>query len=414
MQRATPPPNPLPQGQGENRKNPLPHGEGEIIYLDYASTTPVAQEVVDAMLPWLRQNYGNPASATHVFGQRAMQAVGHAREQLAALIGADPREILWTSGATESNNLAIKGAAQAHNGRGRHLITLKTEHKSVVDCHRQLEESGWRVTWLKPGSDGVLDLAEFEAALAADTVLVSVMLVNNEIGVMQDIAAIARLTRPRGILLHVDAAQALGKLALDVNALDADLMSFSAHKLYGPKGAGALYVRRQPRARIQPQIHGGGHERGLRSGTLATHQVVGFGAACVLAARERDAGQARVARLRERLWQGIRDLPKLYLNGHPAQRVAGILNVSFDGVDGEALLAALDGLAVSSGSACTSASGESSYVLRALGREDELAYASVRFSLGRETTAAEIERAIQIVRAAVSRLRALSPVWQAA
>ncbi|MGH8528992.1 MAG: IscS subfamily cysteine desulfurase [Nevskiales bacterium] len=389
-----------------------------MIYLDYASTTPVAPEVLEAMLPWLRQNFGNPASATHAYGAQALQAVEQAREQLAALIHADPREIVWTSGATESNNLAIKGAAQAHAGRGKHLVTVRTEHKSVVDCYRQLEESGWRVIWLKPGADGLLDLAELENAFSSDTVLVSVMQVNNEIGVTQDIAAIAGLTRSRGILLHVDAAQALGKLPMDVNVLDVDLMSFSAHKLYGPKGAGALYVRRQPRARIAPQLHGGGHERGLRSGTLATHQVVGFGAACVLADRELQVEPARLAGLRERLWRGIRSLPKVYLNGHPTERVAGILNVSFDGVDGEALLAALalfdGGLAVSSGSACTSASGESSYVLRALGRDDELAYASVRFSFGRETTATEIERAIEIVCKAVSRLRTLSPRWSAA
>ncbi len=386
------------------------------IYLDYAATTPVAEEVVQAMLPWLRQDFGNPASATHVYGARALAAVEQAREQLAALIGADPGELIWTSGATESNNLAIKGAAYAHAGRGKHLVTVRTEHKSVVDCYRQLEESGWRVGWLKPRPDGLLDLAELETALAADTVLVSVMLVNNETGVIQDIAAIARLLRPRGILLHVDAAQALGKLPVDVNATNVDLMSFSAHKLYGPKGAGALYVRRQPRARITPQIHGGGHERGLRSGTLATHQVVGFGAACALAIREGERERARLTGLRDRLWAGLRELPKVYLNGHPEQRVAHILNASFDGVDGEALLAALSafdgGLAVASGSACTSASGESSYVLRALGRDDELAYASVRFSLGRETQATEIERAIGIVRQAVTRLRALSPAWE--
>lgn len=401
--KLTPPPHPLPQGEGER-----------IIYLDYASTTPVAAEVVDAMLPWLRQNFGNPASTTHVYGARALHAVEHAREQLAELIRADPREIIWTSGATESNNLAIKGAAQAHAGRGKHLVTMRTEHKSVVDCYRQLEESGWRVTWLKPRADGLLDLTELENALAADTTLVSVMQVNNEIGVIQDIAAIAGLVRASGALLHVDAAQALGKLPIDVNALDVDLMAFSAHKLCGPKGTGAVYVRRQPRARITPQLHGGGHERGLRSGTLATHQVVGFGAACALAMGELATEPARIAALRDRLWTGIGDLAKVYLNGHSTERVAGILNVSFDGVDGEALLAALDALAVSSGSACTSASGESSYVLRALGRDDELAYASVRFSLGRETSATEIERAIEIVRQAVIRLRALSPRWSAA
>lgn len=384
-----------------------------MIYLDHAATTPLAPEVLDAMLPWLREGFGNPASLTHGYGRAALQAVDTAREELAVLIGAEPREITWTSGATESNNLAIKGVAEAYADRGKHLITLRTEHKSVLDPLRHLEQQGWRVTWLTPGADGLIDPTQIEAALTSQTVLVSVMRVNNEIGVIQDIPAIAKVVHTCGALLHVDAAQALGKIPVNVGALDADLISFSAHKLYGPKGIGALYVRRNPRPRLIPQIHGGGHERGLRSGTLPTHQIAGFGAACRLA-HSRQADEAtRLAHLRDELWQRLQGLSGVYLNGHPQQRVAHILNVSVAGVDGEALFAALEleGLAVAAGSACTAASGESSYVLRALGRDDELAYASVRFSLGETTTPPQIDQTADIVSAQVNRLRALSPLW---
>lgn len=384
------------------------------IYLDYAATTPVDPRVVEVMLRCLGpQGLFANAASTHALGRAAARQVELARAQLATLIGAEPEEIVFTSGATEANNLAIRGVAQFQRGRGRHIVTCKTEHKSVVDPCRQLEKEGWRVTWLKPQADGLLDLAELEAALAADTVLVALMHANNETGVIQDIAAVSRLTRARGISLLVDATQSVGKLPLDLRSLEVDLLSCSAHKLYGPKGVGALYVRRQPRARLQPLMFGGGHERGLRPGTLATHQLAGFGEACRIAQCEMQDEQARIAGLRDRLWAGLAGLPALWRNGHAQQGLAGILNVSFGGVDGEALLADLDGLCVSSGSACTSASAEPSYVLRALGRSDELAQSSLRFSLGRWTTVAEVDSAIGQVTASLARLRALSPLWQA-
>lgn len=384
------------------------------VYLDYAATTPVDPRVTEVMMRCLGHDgaFGNPAS-THASGRAAAEIVAAARAQVAALIGAQAEELVFTSGATESNNLAIQGVARFHRRSGsRHIVTLKTEHKSVVDCCRQLELDGWRVTWLKPQPDGLLDPAQLQAALTPDTVLVAVMHANNETGVLQDIEAIGRITRARGITLLVDATQSVGKLPLDVAALDVDLLSCSAHKLYGPKGIGALYVRRQPRARIAPLMQGGGHERGLRPGTLATHQIAGFGEACRIAQAEMAAEQARLAVLRERLWQGLAQLPRVWRNGHERHGLAGILNLSFEGVDGEALLADLDGLCLSSGSACTSASAEPSYVLRALGRPDELAQASLRFSLGRWTVAEDIERAIAQVSATVSRLRQLSPLWQ--
>jgi cysteine desulfurase len=388
----------------------------EPIYLDYAATTPVDPRVAEVMVRCLARDgaFGNPAS-THAHGRAAAAVVEQARAQVAALIGAQPDEIIFTSGATESNNLALQGVARFHRARGRgHIVTLKTEHKSVVDACRQLELDGWRVTWLKPAADGLLDPAVLEAALTPDTVLAAVMHANNETGVVQDIAAIGRITRARGVTLLVDATQSVGKLPLDLARLDVDLLSCSAHKLYGPKGVGALYVRRQPRARIAPLMQGGGHERGLRPGTLATHQIAGFGEACRIAQAEMAAEQARLAPLRDRLWQGLARLPGIWRNGHDRQCLAGILNVSFGGVEGEALLADLDGLSVSSGSACTSASAEPSYVLRALGRSDELAQASLRFSLGRWTTAAEVDAAVAQVTATVERLRALSPLWAAA
>ncbi len=382
------------------------------IYLDYAATSPIDPAVAAVMAACLgpNGNFGNPAS-THGPGQAAASQVEQARQQVARLMGAEPEEIVFTSGATESNNLAIRGVTQFQRARGRHIVTLKTEHKSVVDPCRQLEKEGWRVTWLKPRPDGVLELDTLEAALAPDTVLVTVMHANNETGVIQDIAAIARLTRARGITLLVDASQSLGKLPLDMRSLDVDLLSCSAHKLYGPKGIGALFVRRQPRARLAPLMHGGGHERGLRPGTLATHQIVGFGEACRLARDLMQVEQPRIAALRDRLWQGLSRLPEIWRNGNERECLSGILNVSVGGVDGEALLADLDGLAISSGSACTSASAEPSYVLRALGRSDELAQASLRFSLGRWTTEAEIDAAIDQVNHTVQRLRALSPLW---
>lgn len=383
--------------------------------MDYAATTPVAECVLQAMLPWLRDRPGNAASLTHGWGRQAQAMVEASRQDLAQLVGAEAREIIWTSGATEANNLAIKGVADAYANRGRQLISLRTEHKSVLDPLCQLEQAGFRVSWLVPDADGRLRMADLTAALSEQCTLVSVMLVNNETGVVQDIPAIAAAVHDSGALLHVDAAQALGKLPIDVQALDVDLMSFCAHKLYGPKGIGALYVRRRPHVRLTAQQHGGGHERGLRSGTLPTHQIAGFAAACTLAAQEMPAEALRITALRQRLWQGISSLPGILLNGHPDKRVAGILNVSVEGVDGEALFAALEmeGLGVSAGSACTAASAESSYVLRALGRSDELAYASVRFSLGRDSSQAEVDAAIGIFTAGVTRLRQLSPVWEA-
>jgi cysteine desulfurase len=381
------------------------------IYLDYAATTPVDRRVVQQMLPYLSELYGNPASRSHAYGWAAEEAVEIARENVAALIGADPREIAFTSGATESNNLAIKGAAQFHRAKGKHLITVKTEHKAVLDTMRELERDGFEVSYLDVEEDGLLDLAVLEAALRPDTILASVMLVNNEIGVIQDIAAIGKLCRARGILFHTDAAQATGKVAIDLSTLPVDLMSLSAHKTYGPKGIGALYVRRKPRVRIEAQMHGGGHERGLRSGTLPTHQIVGMGEAYRLAREGMGAENERIRGLRDRLLAGLQGIPELRINGHLEQRVPHNLNISFQFVEGESLLMGMKGIAVSSGSACTSASLEPSYVLRALGLSDEIAHSSIRFSVGRFTTAEEIDRAIAQVRDTVERLRELSPLW---
>lgn len=384
------------------------------IYMDYSATTPVDPRVAELMCGYLTQegNFGNPASRSHAFGWRADDAVNLARKQVADLINADPKEIVWTSGATESDNLAIKGVAQFYGKKGRHIVTSKTEHKAVLDTCRHLERDGYEVTYLDPEPDGLIDLGKLEAALRDDTILVSIMHVNNEIGVIQDIGAIGEMTRERKILFHVDAAQSAGKVPIDLERLKVDLMSFSAHKIYGPKGIGALYVRRKPRVRLEAQMHGGGHERGMRSGTLPTHQVVGMGEAFRLAAEEMTGENERVLGLRQRLWNGIKDMEEVYLNGEETQRVAGNLNVSFAFVEGESLIMALKDLAVSSGSACTSASLEPSYVLRALGREDELAHSSIRFTLGRFSTAEEVDYAISKIRTEVQRLRELSPLWE--
>ncbi|MBT9599401.1 MAG: IscS subfamily cysteine desulfurase [Vitreoscilla sp.] len=381
------------------------------IYLDYAATTPVDPRVVQQMVPYLYEHFGNPASRSHGYGWAAEEAVEIARENVAALIGADSREVVFTSGATESNNLAIKGAAQFNQAKGKHLITLKTEHKAVLDTMRELERAGYEVSYLDVRADGLLDIEVLKSALRPDTILVSAMFVNNEIGVIQDIPAIGALCRARGILLHVDAAQASGKVAIDLSTLPVDLMSLSAHKTYGPKGVGALYVRRKPRVRIEAQMHGGGHERGMRSGTLPTHQIVGMGEAYRLAREGMGSENERIRALRDRLWAGLQAIPDLRVNGHFEQRVPHNLNVSFQFVEGESLLMGMKGIAVSSGSACTSASLEPSYVLRALGLSDEVAHSSIRFSIGRFTTGQEIDRAVAQVKATVERLRALSPLW---
>jgi len=381
------------------------------VYLDYAATTPVDRRVASKMIPYLTDFYGNPASRSHAFGWAADEAVELAREQVCALINADPREIAWTSGATESNNLAIKGAAHFYRDKGKHLVTVATEHKAVLDSMRELEREGFEVTVLPVLESGLIDLDRFSAALRPDTVLASVMFVNNETGVIQDIAAIGAICRAKGVLLHVDAAQAAGKVAIDLQTLPVDLMSLSAHKIYGPKGIGALYVRRKPRVRIEAQMHGGGHERGMRSGTLPTHQIVGMGEAFWLAHKCMATDNARIAALRERLWAGLSKMDEVVLNGHPTQRAAQYLNASFNYVEGESLLMGIKGVAVSSGSACTSASLEPSYVLRAMGRSDELAHSSVRFSIGRFTTEAEIDFTIEQVTSVVARLRAMSPLW---
>jgi cysteine desulfurase len=381
-----------------------------VIYLDYAATTPLDPAVYEAMLPFLRPGgiHGNPAS-DHLAGKQARDAVENARLEVAALVGAQFAEIVWTSGATESNNLAIKGAVEFYADRGRHIVTSMTEHKAVLDTCRYLETRGARVTYLKPGADGRVAPEQVLAALTPETVLVSLMWVNNETGVIHDIERLAPQLRERGVLFHVDAAQAAGKIALDLRAVPVDLLSLSAHKIYGPKGMGALFVRKKPRARLAPQMHGGGHEQGMRSGTLPTHQIVGMGAAFRIAGERLAEEGATLAVLRERLWHRIRELPQVFLNGEGAPRVPGILNVSFGGVDGESLRAALPELAGSSGSACSAATGESSYVLRALGRDDDLAGASLRFSLGRFTTEAEVDAAADQVVAQVRRLRALAP-----
>lgn len=382
------------------------------IYLDYGATTPVDQRVVDAMIPWLREHFGNAASRSHAWGWEAEQAIETARGHVAALIGADPREIVWTSGATESINLALKGAAQFYKGKGKHLITLKTEHKAVLDTMRELERQGFEVTYLDVQPDGLLDLQALHSAIRPDTLLISVLFVNNEIGVIQDIAAIGALCRERGILLHVDAAQATGRVAIDVTQLPIDLMSMTAHKTYGPKGVGALYVRRKPRVRLEAQIHGGGHERGMRSGTLPTHQIVGMGEAFRLIKEEMHEVNAKARRLQQRLLDGLKDIEQVFINGSMERRVAQNLNLSFNFVEGESLIMGIKGLAVSSGSACTSASLEPSYVLRALGRSDELAHSSLRMTIGRFTTEEEIDYAIATIRHNVARLRELSPLWE--
>ncbi len=382
------------------------------IYLDYSATTPVDPRVVEAMIPWLRANFGNPASRSHSFGWAAEKAVDQAREQVAALVNCEARELIWTSGATESINLALKGVAHFYRDKGKHLVTVKTEHKATLDTMRELERDGFDVTYLDVEENGLLELAKLEAALRPDTILVSVMVVNNEIGVIQDIAAIGELARSRGIVLHVDAAQASGKIVIDLAQLKVDLMSFSAHKTYGPKGVGALFVRRKPRVRLEAQMHGGGHERGLRSGTLPTHQIVGMGEAFRLAREEMATDNERVRMLRDRLWEGISQTEQVFLNGDWERRVPHNLNASFNFVEGESLIMAMKDVAVSSGSACTSASLEPSYVLRALGRSDELAHSSIRFTVGRFTTPEEIDFTIDLVTRQVARLREMSPLWE--
>ncbi|MFQ2769946.1 IscS subfamily cysteine desulfurase [Aeromonas caviae] len=384
------------------------------IYLDYSATCPVDPRVAEKMMQCLTMDglFGNPASRSHRFGWQAEEAVDLARNQVAELIGADPREIVFTSGATESNNLAIKGVAYFYAGKGKHIVTSKTEHKAVLDTCRQLEREGYEVTYLEPMPNGLFTLEQIEGALRDDTILVSIMHVNNEIGVVQNIAAIGELCRSRKILLHVDAVQSVGKIPVDVEALKVDLLSMSAHKVYGPKGIGALYVRRKPRVRLEAQMHGGGHERGMRSGTLPTHQIVGMGEAFRIAKEEMASEGERIMALRQRLWDGIKDIEEVYINGDLEQRVPGNLNVSFAYVEGESLIMALKDLAVSSGSACTSASLEPSYVLRALGLNDELAHSSIRFSMGRFTTEEEIDYAIKLIRDSIGRLREMSPLWE--
>ena len=384
------------------------------IYLDYSATTPVDPRVVEKMIPWLYESFGNPASRSHSFGWEAEEAVERAREEVAKLVNADPREIVWTSGATESDNLAIKGAANFYAERDKHIITIKTEHKAVLDTCRELERQGFEVTYLDVKDNGLIDLDVFKAALRPDTVLVSVMMVNNEIGVIQDIETLGEICREKGIIFHVDAAQATGKVEIDLQKLKVDLMSFSAHKTYGPKGIGALYVRRKPRVRIEAQMHGGGHERGFRSGTLATHQIVGMGEAFRLAREEMGTENERIRMLRDRLWAGLSQIEEVYLNGDMDQRVPHNLNVSFNYVEGESLIMAIKELAVSSGSACTSASLEPSYVLRALGRNDELAHSSIRFTLGRFTTEQEVDYTIELLKSRVGKLRDMSPLWEMA
>lgn len=382
------------------------------IYMDYGATTPVDQRVVDAMIPWLREHFGNAASRSHAWGWEAEAAVEKARGHVADLIGADPREIVWTSGATESTNLALKGAAQFYKGKGKHLITLKTEHKATLDTMRELERQGFEVTYMDVEENGLLDLDKFRAAIRPDTVLASILYVNNEIGVIQDIAAIGAICREKGVLLHVDGAQATGRVEIDLKDLPIDLMSLTAHKTYGPKGIGALYVRRKPRVRLEAQMHGGGHERGMRSGTLATHQIVGMGEAFRIAKEQMAEDNAHAARLQKRLLDGLKDIEQVFINGDLERRVPQNLNMSFNFVEGESLIMGIKGLAVSSGSACTSASLEPSYVLRALGRSDELAHSSLRMTIGRFTTEEEIDYAVDTIRKNVAKLRELSPLWE--
>lgn len=383
------------------------------IYLDYSSTTPIDKRVAEKMMHYMTMEgeFGNPASRSHAYGWESEAAVEEARKQVADLINADPREIVWTSGATESNNLAIKGAAHFYSKKGKHIITCKTEHKAVLDTCRQLEREGFEVTYLDPDDNGLVDLAKLEAAIRPDTSIISIMHVNNEIGVIQDVAAIAKLAHKHKVIFHTDAAQSAGKITVDVKDMDIDLLSLSAHKIYGPKGVGALFVRRKPRIRLEAQMHGGGHERGMRSGTLAVHQIVGMGEAFRIAREEMPEESARILRLRNRLLEGFKDMEEVYVNGDLKHRVPGNINISFNFVEGESLIMALKDLAVSSGSACTSASLEPSYVLRALGRNDELAHSSIRFSIGRFTTEQDVDRAIELVRANIDRLRELSPLW---
>ena len=382
------------------------------IYLDYGATTPCDSRVVDAMIPWLREHFGNPASRSHAWGWEAEEAVEQARKNVADLVGADPREIVWTSGATESNNLAIKGAAHFYKSKGKHLITVKTEHKAVLDTMRELERQGFEVTYLDVQEDGLLDLNLLKDAIRPDTSLISVMHVNNEIGVIQDIVTIGNMCREKGIVFHVDAAQSTGKVDINLEQLPVDLMSLASHKTYGPKGIGALFVRRKPRIRLESQMHGGGHERGMRSGTLPTHQCVGMGEAFRLAKLEMAQDMAKAKQLQQRLLAGLQDIEQVFVNGSLSQRVPHNLNISFNYVEGESLIMGIKGLAVSSGSACTSASLEPSYVLRALGRSDELAHSSLRMTIGRFSTQEEIDYAITTIRHNVSKLRDLSPLWE--
>ncbi len=382
------------------------------IYLDYSATTPVDPRVAQKMIPYLTEHFGNPASRSHPFGWEAEKAVEDAREQIAQLVNADSKEIIWTSGATESNNLAIKGAAHFYKGKGKHLITLKTEHKAVLDTCRELERQGFEVTYLSTKSDGLLDLEQFKAAIRPDTILASVMYVNNEIGVIQDIPTLGEICREKGIIFHVDAAQATGKVAIDLQKLKVDLMSFSAHKTYGPKGIGALYVRRKPRVRVEAQMHGGGHERGMRSGTLAPHQCVGMGEAFRIAREEMATENDRIRMLRDKLLKGFQEMEEVYVNGDMDNRVPHNLNISFNFVEGESLIMAIKDVAVSSGSACTSASLEPSYVLKSLGRSDELAHSSIRFTIGRFTTEEEIDYTIDLLKSKIAKLRELSPLWE--
>ncbi len=383
------------------------------VYLDYSATTPIDPRVAEAMIPYITQHFGNPASRSHAYGWTTEEAVENARKEVAKLVNADPREIVWTSGATESDNLAIKGAAHFYSGtKGKHVITISTEHKAVIDPVRELEREGYEATFLDPEPNGLVDLDKLKAAMREDTVLVSVMLVNNEIGVIQDITAIGNVCREKGIIFHVDAAQATGKVDIDLATLPVDLMSFSAHKTYGPKGIGALYVRRKPRVRIEAQMHGGGHERGMRSGTLAPHQIVGMGEAFRIAREEMHEENKRITTLRDRLLKGLTEIEEVYVNGDLTNRVPHNLNISFNFVEGESLIMAVKGIAVSSGSACTSASLEPSYVLRALGRSDELAHSSIRFSIGRFTTVEDIDYTIDLVKSKIDKLRELSPLWE--
>ena len=382
------------------------------IYMDYGATNPVDPRVAQAMIPWLTEHFGNPASRSHAWGWEAEEAVEKARQQVADLLGADPREIVWTSGATESNNLAIKGAAHFYKGKGKHIITVKTEHKAVLDTVRELERQGFEATYLDVQEDGLLDLNALRAAIRPDTILISVMFVNNEIGVIQDVAAIGNLCREKGIIFHVDAAQATGKVAIDLNTLPIDLMSLASHKTYGPKGIGALYVRRKPRVRLEAQMHGGGHERGMRSGTLPTHQIVGMGEAFRIAREEMGTELERIRMLQQRLLRGLQGIEQVFINGDLERRVPHNINISFNFVEGESLIMGVKGIAVSSGSACTSASLEPSYVLRALGRSDELAHSSLRMTIGRFTTEQEIDYAVELLRDRVAKLRELSPLWE--